>query len=162
MVYPKNRKSKHGMARKGETVPEYWVWAHMIQRCENPNDAEYKNYGARGIAVCAEWHDFQVFFADMGSRPTPKHTLDRRDNERGYFKDNCRWITQAEQNRNHRRNRWVEWDGQKKLITEWSRELFNDVHVISSRLYKGWTIERALTTPLDRAGNGWANRRRAS
>jgi hypothetical protein len=88
----------HGMTK----TPEYDTWASMIQRCYNPNNPAYKNYGERGIAVCTEWlNSFIAFFKDMGERPEGL-SIDRIKNDLGYFKENCRWATRIEQNRNCR------------------------------------------------------------
>jgi len=84
-------------------MPEYNSWRAMIERCENPNHIGFKYYGGRGIKICARWRSsFEAFFADMGPKPSPRHTLDRKDNERGYEPDNCRWATPAEQRANQR------------------------------------------------------------
>lgn len=89
---------KHNMAR----TQEYQAWQNMIQRCTNSNNPGYKNYGGRGITVCAEWlSSFINFFKDMGKRPIGL-TIERINNDLGYFKDNCCWATVADQNRNHR------------------------------------------------------------
>lgn len=83
--------------------PEYHAWGNMIQRCRNRNHPEYKNYGARGIIVCEEWQSsFERFFEDMGEKPDPKFSLDRINNEEGYFKENCRWTDASTQARNQR------------------------------------------------------------
>ncbi len=75
----------------------------MNQRCANPNVTDHEHYIDRGIAVCKRWRKFENFFADMGARPSDKHSLDRIDNDSGYFKSNCRWATRREQRRNQRR-----------------------------------------------------------
>lgn len=93
----------HGQATRGNQSPEYKIWAGMIRRCENPHEKCFKNYGARGITVCAEWRDsFEAFYRDMGPRPAPHLTLERKKNHLGYFKDNCVWATKKEQAHNTR------------------------------------------------------------
>lgn len=91
---------KHG--RCG--TPEYQSWHHMVQRCTNPNNDRYHSYGGRGIKVCKEWLQFKQFYADMGKRPKG-YSIDRIDNNLGYFKENCRWATQTEQSRNRGLNK---------------------------------------------------------
>jgi len=81
--------------------PLYKTWSNMIRRCENPNDCSYKNYGARGITVCERWHNIQNFIDDMGERPQGC-SLDRIDNEKGYYPENCRWTNGYNQSRNRR------------------------------------------------------------
>jgi len=92
-------KKKHGL----RNIPEYRVWLNIRNRCNNPRTPAYKNYGARGIKVCPEWDDFAVFIADMGRRPSPELTVERKDNDKGYSKQNCKWATRLEQARNSRR-----------------------------------------------------------
>lgn len=77
----------------------YATWEAMIQRCCNPNNTNYEKYGEIGITVCPEWKDFINFYKDMGDRPEGL-SLDRKDNTKGYYKENCRWATQQEQSFN--------------------------------------------------------------
>lgn len=90
--------SRHGLSQ----TPEYQVWRNMLRRCEDPTDPSYDDYGHRGITVCEQWHDVAAFVADMGPRPSDKHSIDRIDNDRGYEPGNCRWATWSEQMRNKR------------------------------------------------------------
>ena len=85
-------------------TPEHRIWKGMKTRCNNPNATSYKYYGGRGIKVCKRWLDsFENFYADMGDKPTPHHTLDRISNDGNYCKSNCRWATMKEQAANKRR-----------------------------------------------------------
>ena len=79
----------------------YWVWSQMIQRCTNPNNKHYKNYGFRGIQVCKKWLNFDNFLFDMGYLGR-QHHLDRIDNNKGYFLENCRWTSRVVNNKNKR------------------------------------------------------------
>lgn len=100
-----SRSLKHGHSRgKEKTSREYATWCSMIGRCETETDTNYHNYGARGIKVCERWRkSFENFLADMGSRPTPTHSLDRKDVNGDYTHKNCRWATKEEQMRNRRK-----------------------------------------------------------
>ncbi|HEY1814872.1 MAG TPA: hypothetical protein VGG74_21140 [Kofleriaceae bacterium] len=101
--------TKHGDApHDGERSPEYSAWAAAIQRCTNPENQSFKNYGARGISVCARWlgnRGFTNFLADMGRRPSSKHSIDRINNDGNYEPSNCRWATAKQQARNKRHRR---------------------------------------------------------
>ena len=101
---------------------EYNAWKAMKARCNNPNHPSYKNYGKRGIRVCFRWRHFTNFLADMGLRPSPKHTLERVRNSCDYEPWNCVWTTRRVQQRNTRRNRWITCDGRRQLAIDWARE----------------------------------------
>ncbi len=136
---------KHGMANK---VPEYYVWKTMIQRCHNPNNSKYPGWGGRGISVCKSWRDFRNFFADMGSRPTPKHTIERKQNNGNYEPENCVWATKKEQGRNKRNNHLISFNGDTLPLSAWAERIGLSESSLRCRLYREkWTTERALTTP---------------
>lgn len=128
---------------------EYSTWVGMKNRCGYPKDKSYKYYGGRGITVCKEWVDsFDNFLLDMGKRPSPKHSLDRIDNEKGYCKENCRWANHYEQGRNKRNNVMIDFNGTVMCLSEWSRQLGISAATIINRLKSGWSTEKALTYPL--------------
>ncbi|HUB09426.1 MAG TPA: hypothetical protein VMB50_20650 [Myxococcales bacterium] len=92
----------HGEAAHGHRTPEWCAWREMRYRCQTPTARAYPQYGGRGIKVCERWQVFENFLADMGRRPSPRHSLDRIDNDGNYEPGNCRWATSLEQNRNRR------------------------------------------------------------
>jgi len=141
-------KTKHGMS----TSDEYKIWCGINNRCLNKNSISYKNYGGRGIVVCDRWrrgneNAFMNFLADMGARPSRLHSIDRKDVDGNYCKENCRWATQKEQQRNRRSNAFLEHDGKKMTLGEWAEELGISPATIRTRLYRGWDLAHALSTP---------------
>lgn len=133
----------HGHSRK----PVYSVWRQIFQRCENPDAQAYANYGGRGITVCEEWRDFNVFLADMGF-PGRGMSLDRIDNTKGYSKDNCRWATWDQQLNNNRGNVRLDFNGEMLTLSQWAKRLKIPRDCIYGRLRRGWSAERALSTPV--------------
>jgi hypothetical protein len=143
-----NGQRKHGGKQRSGATSEYRSWRAMVQRTNDPNARSYADYGGRGITVCDEWRDFRNFLRDMGPKPTPAHTLERKDSTLGYYAANCRWATKAEQNRNTRTSRFLELDGRRQTLAEWAREIGINAHSLAERIDKGgWSIKRALTTP---------------
>ena len=103
----KKRATKHGHKCDGKTMSEYESWQHIKGRCLNPTNNAYKNYGARGIAVCDRWlNSFENFLADMGEKLSPVLSIDRIDNDGNYEPGNCRWATPLEQAANTRKLKW--------------------------------------------------------
>lgn len=131
--------------------PEYQAWANMWDRVRNPNRHNSERYIGRGIKVCERWGKFENFIADMGQRPSNKHSLDRFPNNDGHYEPgNCRWATLSEQQNNTSQNVLVTKDGVTKTITQWARFLGVSTSLVSNRRYGlGWTAEKALFTPID-------------
>jgi hypothetical protein len=102
------RNLKHGASVRSERTPEYETWYNMKRRCSYEGNSQYKDYGGRGIKVCAEWeNDFAQFLSDMGSKPSKEMTIERLDNNLGYSPSNCVWATRSTNCRNKRNNRSV-------------------------------------------------------
>lgn len=119
----------------------------MKERCTNPNNDAYADYGGRGIKVCASWSaSFETFLRDMGPRPSIAHSLDRVDNNRGYEPGNVVWATRVAQARNQRSNRVVVYRGQSMSLAEAAELAQLPYATIWSRLERGWSIDRALET----------------
>lgn len=120
----------------------------MKSRCYNPRFPKYKDYGARGIVVCERWkNNFQNFLDDVGMPPTPKHTLERKDNEGHYEPDNVVWALPERQNRNRRSNVNLTFRGETMCIVDWAKRVGLDFSTLAYRVRRGWNVERALTTP---------------
>lgn len=138
--------TKHGL----RNTPEYSVWHDMKRRCFDKNRKRYKDYGGRGIKVSESWMKFSNFIKDMGFRPSKKHSLERINNNKDYSKDNCKWATTKEQSLNTRSNVYLEYNGIKLTLKEWSEKLNLKYTTIYSRYNRGWEVERILTSKLER------------
>jgi hypothetical protein len=125
---------------------EHSSWYSMKQRCMNPNNPAYANYGGRGIQVCARWNEsFANFYADMGDRPLD-HSIDRIDNDGHYEPRNCRWATRLEQSRNKRDRRWYTYGGETLSLKEWAARLNAPTATIFARVHRcGWPLDKAFT-----------------
>lgn len=132
----------HGMTN----TPEYEIWIQMKGRIQNPNHTSYKNYGARGISLDPRWLDFGAFIKDVGMRPSPKHSIERINNEGNYEPDNVRWATRAEQNRNKRSNRNITYNGKTQCMADWAKEMGISPRALSRRL-REWPLDIAIGTP---------------
>lgn len=132
----------HGKSK----TPEYRAWVDMISRCHNPKHRHYSEYGGRGITVCDQWRkSFDNFFRDVGQRPAVNLSIDRINNDQGYFKENCRWATQSQQTRNCRRNRRLTIGGVTKSVAEWAEEPGAVAEfLIRSRLNAGASAQLAV------------------
>lgn len=128
----------------------YTIWQHMIDRCYNSNNTNYKNYGGRGIQICDEWKDDAGKFCEwaLANGYAKDLTLDRIDVNGNYEPGNCRWATRKEQANNKRNNHFLSCNGEIKTITEWERITGISKQTIYKRLKRGWSVERALTEPV--------------
>lgn len=148
MTYLKNTNKK---TLRLANMMEYNAWWNMLVRCANPKNPRYAHYGGRGITVCEEWiHDFDQFITDMGQRPTAGHSIERVDNEKGYSKENCKWATRTEQQRNRRSAKLLTVNGETLNQIEWAKRMNIPYTLISMRInrYK-WSVENAVLTPPD-------------
>jgi len=144
------RNQRHGEAHRKKQSREYRAWCEMKTRCFNTRRKHYKNYGGRGITICPQWRtNYQQFLQDMGRCP-PEMTLDRRDNDLGYFPENCRWATTTEQGNNTRQNHFLTYQGRTLTVAQWERELGFKPNVVKFRIHRGWSTHDALTKPLRR------------
>lgn len=138
------KKYRHG--KTGSAA--YRIWNHMLGRCYNPTDGNYKRYGGRGITVCDRWKEFTNFYADMGDPPAGL-SIERRDNNLGYSPDNCLWASRTAQARNRRTTRLITHNGMTMCVTEWEDHFGMKRNIIGNRLAHGWSVERAMTQPTN-------------
>lgn len=137
------RMRTHGLSK----TREYHIWLGIHHRCKNPRSSCYHNYGGRGITVAPEWDNFEQFYMDMGPRP-PKHEIERKDNDKGYCKDNCLWVTHKDNANNKRTCHFIEWNGQRLSCTQAARLIGMKPLTLVNRLRLGWSVEKAMTQPL--------------
>lgn len=136
--------ARHGLSK----FPEYNSWTGLRERCRNPANKDWPNYGGRGITVCERWEDFENFMSDMGRRPGPKYSIERLDTNGPYAPGNCRWATAKEQCNNKRNTRVITAFGESKPITEWAERLGVTTAVIYGRIDRfGWPPEKAVSVP---------------
>lgn len=141
------RLTRHGMTG----TPEWYAYQSMLSRCTRPKNAGYHNYGGRGITICERWlgaDGFINFLADMGSRPSPTHSIDRKNNEGGYCPENCRWATKAEQSRNKRDVKMFTYQGLTMCVKDHATRLGLRPNTIRMRMRRGATFEEAISLPV--------------
>ena len=132
-------------AKNAHKHPLYRRWRRMIKRCYDSTWWCFHRYGGRGITVCDLWRDdFAAFVRDMGPMPSPKHEVDRRDNDGPYSPENCRWSTRKEQARNTGSNRRVEYAGRMMTLAEAAELSGVPYSMAQRRLNAGWPTERAF------------------
>lgn len=141
----------HSRCRGGRPSSTYKAWELMWSRCSNPRNASWERYGGRGIAVTERWEAFENFLADMGEKPSGL-SLDRKDNNGNYSKDNCHWTTWVRQNRNRSDNVRILYGGRY-----WSRADLADHagmrrETLARRLDRNWSVVAAVETPARRYG----------
>lgn len=131
----------HGM---GES-PEYNSWHGMLARCHRKTDKQYFRYGARGIKVCKRWRkSFVRFYKDMGPKPGPKYSIDRKNNDGNYKPSNCRWATAQQQAENRRTNAPLTIGGVTKFVREWAEITGLKAETIKNRVHLKWPDHRLL------------------
>jgi hypothetical protein len=135
-----------GRAGRGQPAVEYRIWQNMRQRCRNPKNTGFRNYGGRGIEVCERWDSFESFLTDMGVRPSPRHQLDRIDNDGNYTPSNCQWTIKEQNMRHTRCTRWITHNGKTQSLAAWAEEIGMSQDTLRVRLHRGKPIERVLST----------------
>lgn len=139
-----NMRRKHGAS----DTPAYNRWKSMVGRCTLKSHKSYPRYGGRGISVCDRWLSYENFLSDMGACPGPGYTIERKDNDLGYGPKNCIWATRTVQNRNTSSNRLIDYQGERLCVTEWAEILGIKARTVFTRLNKGWSVDKALGTPV--------------
>lgn len=127
----------------------YEIWKRMRQRCNNPNSSNAETHHNRGIKVCDRWNRFENFLIDMGEIPEGDYSIDRINNDGNYEPSNCRWASRSEQAYNRRSNRIIKFNNRAQPLKKWCIELNLNFRTVQNRLNSyGWSIEKALTTPI--------------
>ncbi len=141
---------RRGWKHRGHSMlgtPVYKTWSSMKSRCNIKSGIHnYNNYYARGITVCDKWLKFKRFYQDMGDRPKGM-SIERIDNDKGYYKDNCKWATPTEQANNLRTNVRITYGGETKTATQWANIHGVSTGLILTRYHKGWPIDKLFSKP---------------
>lgn len=138
------------MALPRRKTKTYKAYRKMIERCYNAKDISFKNWGARGITVCARWRaSFDYFFSDMGECPQG-FSLERVNVEDSYYKENCRWIPRSQQARNTRKTRFITWNSRTQILQDWANETGLSPGCIVGRIDSGWSLDKVFTEKVQR------------
>jgi hypothetical protein len=140
---PQTRNSHHGLTKE----PEYRIWSEMLQRCGNPKSQHWRFYGGRGISVCDRWRSAALFYADMGPRPSPKHSIDRINNDGNYEPGNCRWATRDQQMANSRASILIDVDGERLSHRAAAKRFGISYSTLQHRISAGVPVHLALRLP---------------
>ena len=149
---------RHRFVGRWKNTPTWWTWTSMRERCYKKSATNYDKYGARGVRVCVRWRlSFAAFLEDMGERPE-NHTIDRIDNEKGYFPENCRWATPKQQLANRRPYepgggrppKMITFNGKTLSIRGWAKVVGLSEATLRARLNNGWEPQDALMRPKQR------------
>lgn len=135
----------HGLSRHSAAN----TWYHIVSRCNNPENSDYKDYGGRGIKLCERWENLENFIADMGERPKG-YSIERLNNDLGYEPGNCVWADNKTQARNKRTTGWITFQGETKSIAEWSELTGINYSTIRSRRAKGLSPAEILDSKLQK------------
>ena len=140
---------RHGHACRGKLTSEYKAWKSMLSRCYCPNNRSFRHYGGRGITVCKSWRDsFTNFIRDMGSKPTNRHSLDRRNPNHGYGPTNCQWSDPVTQRRSRRDSHVYNFAGVYRPLSEIAEFYGLPYLTVWDRIHKlGWSLTDAITKP---------------
>jgi hypothetical protein len=129
--------------------PEYRTWQSMKDRCLNPNNRQFKDYGGRGVRMYDNWiESFTEFYKYVGPKPTSNHTIDRINNNIGYFPGNVKWSTVKEQNNNKRNNLIITFNNKSATLAQWAEFIGISKDILNQRIHRGWPIEKAFTHPV--------------
>ncbi len=141
-------KIKHGHYVGNKSSPEYNSWRSIKARCLNTSHQRYPLYGGSGVIMYPKWvHDFKLFLHDVGPRPSHAHTLDRIKNDQGYVPGNVRWAISRAQNR--KGNHLITVNEKTLCLEDWARQLGCSPNAIRNRHKRGWSWEKAVTTPVN-------------
>lgn len=142
----KNPNYKHGL----RNTKLFRIWSNMKNRCTNPNCEHFDRYGGRGITICDEWQkNFIAFYEwSISNGYSDNLTLDRKNNDKGYSPDNCRWVTSKTQANNTSRCKFITIDGERKTMREWCDITGVNYNTARDRINRGhWDPVEAVTTP---------------
>lgn len=144
-----NPRYRHGMVKT-----RFWnIWRGMKDRCMNKNSHAFKDYGERGIRVVLKWVDFLGFYEDMYSSYFENATIERIDVNKGYYKENCRWVTQSEQSSNTRKNLRIIYKGRTMILKDWAKELRINYQTLRNRIVRyRMPVDQAFVEDINYAG----------